>query len=329
MQKIKLTVVVPVFNEEQVVAHFHARTRAVLDQLADVDGSIMYVVDRCPDNTLGVLRGVVAHDRNTKVLAMSSRFGHQMSLLAGIEHALDADAIVMMDGDLQHPPELIPELLAKFRAGHDVVYTVRRDTEAINPLRKAAGNAFYRVLGRLSNVPINANAADFRLISARVARTLSTSFQERNMFLRGLFSWMGYRQTHIEYTAEKRFAGQSKYSLSKMIQLATAGILSFSTKPLQIGIFVGMGFAAMAFLFMLIAVANFFIARELPSGWTTIVSLLLLFNGVLLIVLGVVGVYVGAIYEEVKARPRYIIEEIMTHESVAAQEPGRLHSAAV
>ena len=327
VKQLKLTVVVPVFNEEQVIAHFHARARAALDRLDGVDGALLYVVDRCPDNTLGVLRGIVEHDSRTKVLAMSSRFGHQMSLLAGIEHALDADAIVMMDSDLQHPPELIGELLEQFRQGHDVVYTVRKDTEAINPLRKLAGNLFYRVLGKLANVPINANAADFRLISARVARTLSTGFQERNMFLRGLFSWMGYRQTQVEYVAEKRFAGQSKYSFSKMIQLATAGILSFSTKPLQMGIFVGMGFAAVAFLFMAIAVGNFFIDRQLPSGWTTIVSLLLLFNGVLLIVLGTVGVYVGAIYEEVKGRPRYIVEEVIAQEGAGVLDATPLKSA--
>ncbi len=313
MSTLKLTVVVPVFNEEQVIAHFHARTRKVLDMLTDVDGKILFVVDRCTDNTLGVLRELVKKDTRARVLAMSSRFGHQMSLLAGIEHALDADAIVMMDSDLQHPPEPILELIANFRRGHDVVYTVRKDTEDVGFFRKMVGNMFYRLLGAISKVPINANAADFRLISARVARTLSTGFQERNMFLRGLFSWIGYSQSCVEYVAEKRFAGQSKYSLSRMMQLAMAGILSFSTKPLQMGIFVGVGFAALAFLFMLAAVVNYFVAKALPSGWTTLVSLFLLFNGVTLIVLGIMGAYIGAIYEEVKGRPRYIVEEDISH----------------
>lgn len=313
MAKIKLTVVAPVFNEEQVIAHFHARTRKVLDGLEDVDSTVLYVVDRCTDNTLEVLRGLAKQDPTSKILALSSRFGHQMSLLAGIEHAVDADAIVMMDSDLQHPPELIPELLAHYRQGHDVVYTIRRDTEDVSPVRKWLGNLFYRLLGALSKVPINANAADFRLISARVARTLATGFQERNMFLRGLFSWIGFRQTHIEYVAEKRFAGHSKYSFSRMIQLAMAGILSFSTKPLQMGIFVGVGFAALAFMFMLAAVLNYFLAQEIPSGWTTLVSLFLLFNGVQLIVMGTMGAYIGAIYEEVKGRPRYIIEEEISY----------------
>ena len=164
MSKVKLTVVTAVFNEEQVIGHFHARTRGVLNAMEDVDATILFVVDRCTDNTLNVLRGIVTDDPNSKVIALSSRFGHQMSLLAGIENALDADAIIMMDSDLQHPPELIPELLANFRHGFDVVYTVRCDTEDAGFLRKMAGNLFYRVIGKLSQVPINANAADFRLI---------------------------------------------------------------------------------------------------------------------------------------------------------------------
>lgn len=313
MSKIKLTVLTPVFNEELVIAQFHARTRGVLDSLEDVNSTILFVVDRCTDNTLNVLRGIVANDPNSKVIALSSRFGHQMSLLAGIENSLDSDVIIMMDSDLQHPPELVPVLLEKFKHGFDVVSTVRLDTEDVGCIRKIAGNLFYRMLGMLSQIPINANAADFRLISGRVAKILSADFQERNMFLRGLFSWIGFQQTSVEYVAEKRFAGQSKYTLPRMLQLATVGILSFSTKPLQAGIFVGIGFAMLAFIFLVSALVGYFIDSAIPSGWTTIVALLLLFSGIQLIVLGIMGAYIGGIYEEVKGRPRYIIEEHISH----------------
>ena len=313
MPKLKLTVVTPVFNEEQVIAHFHARTRKVLDTIDGIDATILFVVDRSTDNTLEVLRGIVAQDSSSKVIALSSRFGHQMSLLAGIEHAVDADCIVMMDSDLQHPPELIPQLLELFRTGIDVVYTVRRDTDDIGVIRQALGNISYKLLGAISHVPINANAADFRLISRRVAHSLSADFRERNMFLRGLFTWMGFKQASVEYIAERRFAGQSKYSLSRMIQLAMAGILSFSTRPLYAGIFVGVGFAALAFLYMLVSVIVFFIDQSIPSGWTSLVVLLLLFSGIQLIVLGIMGAYIGGIYKEVKGRPRYIIEEVISH----------------
>lgn len=313
MSKLKLTVVTPVFNEEQVIGHFYERTREVLNSLDDVEAIILFVVDRCTDNSLNILRNLVAIDSKVRVIALSSRFGHQMSLLAGIENSLDADVIIMMDSDLQHPPELIPELIENFRRGFDVVFTVRRNTEDVGFLRKIAGNFFYRMLGKLSQVSINANSADFRLISCRVAKILTTDFQERNMFLRGLFSWMGFQQTGVEYVAEKRFAGQSKYSFSRMVQLAMTGILSFSTKPLQLGIFVGISFATLAFISTMAAVVNYFVDRTIPSGWTTVVVLLLLFSGIQLVVLGIVGAYIGGIYEEVKRRPRYIIEEDISH----------------
>jgi dolichol-phosphate mannosyltransferase len=309
MPNIKLTVIAPVYNEEEVIGAFHARLSEVLASLADVDAKILYVVDRCTDNTLDVLRGLVSHDPHAKVIALSSRFGHQMSLVAGIDNSLDSDAIIMMDSDLQHPPELIPELIENFRRGFEVVFTVRRDTEDINPLRKMASNLFYRLLAKLSRVPMNANAADFRLISRRVAKILSTDFRERNMFLRGLFTWIGFRQTGVDYDARKRTGGYSKYSLSKMLQLGMAGILSFSTKPLQLGIFVGIAFSLLSFLLMTWAVIEFFIDQSIPDGWTTLVVLLLMFSGIQLIVLGIIGAYIGGIYEEVKDRPRYIIDE--------------------
>lgn len=309
MSNIKLTVIAPVYNEEEVIVDFHKRLCNVLTSIINIDARILYVVDLSTDKTLDLLREIVSKDKRSKVIALSSRFGHQMSLVAGIDHSLDADAIIMMDSDLQHPPELIPELIEKYRRGFEVVYTVRIDTQDINPLRKLAGNFFYHLLSNLSSVPLNANAADFRLISARVAKILSTDFRERNMFLRGIFNWMGFRQIGIEYKAHKRLGGYSKYSLSKMIQLATAGILSFSTKPLKLGIFVGVIFSLLSFLMIFWTLLEFFIDKSIPNGWTTLVVLLLLFSGIQLIVLGIIGAYIGGIYEEVKHRPRYIIEE--------------------
>ncbi len=314
MRKIKLTVIAPVYNEEEVIRTFHFRLGEVLASLADVEAKILYVVDRCTDNTLDILRALVRRDPRAKVISLSSRFGHQMSLVAGIDNSLDSDAIIMMDSDLQHPPELLPELITNFQKGFEVVYTVRCDTEDINPLRKQAGKIFYSLLSKISHVPINANAADFRLISGRVAKILSTDFRERSMFLRGLFTWIGFRQTGVEYVARKRGAGYSKYSLSKMLQLAAAGILSFSTKPLQLGIFVGIAFSLLSLLLITWVVIEFFIDQSIPDGWTTLVFLLLMFSGIQLIILGIIGTYIGGIYEEVKDRPRYIIDEIIAYD---------------
>jgi dolichol-phosphate mannosyltransferase len=274
-----------------------------------VNSTILFVMDRSNDDTLSVLRRIANVDQNVKIIALASRFGHQMSLLAGIKEALDSDAIIMMDSDLQHPPELIPKMLNNFNQGFEVVYTRRISTKNANYLRKTIGNIFYALLQRLSEVNITPNSSDFRLISKRVASILANDFKERNMFLRGIFSWMGFRQIGIEYEAGDRIAGESKYSFSKMMHLAVSGILSFSTKPLQISIFFGVGFAVISFIFMIVAVLKYFSEEYIPSGWTTLVVLLLLFSGIQLIVLGIIGAYIGGIYEEVKNRPHYIIEE--------------------
>lgn len=315
---LKLTVITPVYNEEQVIESFYLRTRKVLDALQDTTTQLIFVVDKGRDRTVEILRTLAAQDPRITVLALSSRFGHQMSLLAGIEKAQEADAVIMMDCDLQHPPELIPQLLANFAFGYDVVYTLRKDTENVHWLRKLTGNLFYRLLSLLADVPVNANAADFRLISGRVAQILVNQFPERTMFLRGLFSGIGFNQTGIEFVAGQRHAGQSKYSLAKMLQLAVAGILSSSTKPLQLGIIVGLGFSVLSFIFMFFAIAKFFVAQSLPSGFTTLVVLVVMLSGIQLIVLGIMGSYIGAIFMEVKGRPRYIIEE-----EIGGKDPGK------
>jgi dolichol-phosphate mannosyltransferase len=312
MSTLKLSVVTPVYNEELGIAHFHECTRKVLESIPDVDGSIVYAVDRCTDRTLEVLRQIVIRDGKSTIIALSSRFGHQESLLAGIEYSLESDAIVLMDCDLQHPPELIPKMIEQFRLGYDVVFTTRIENLGTGRIRRLMGNLFYRFLSKICEVQINNNSPDFRLISRRVGAILTQEIHERNVFLRGLFSWIGFKQSGIEFVAGKRFAGEAKFSMSRLIRLATQGILSFTTKPLQIGIFAGVGFAALAFLFLLGAVINYFVDRTIPTGWTTLVTLLLLFSGVQLIVLGIMGSYIGGIYEEVKRRPRYIIDEIIS-----------------
>ncbi len=317
MTRKRLTIVTPVFNEEEVIARFHERTRAVMSGLADrYDTRLLFVVDRSTDRTLEILRDIARKDAGAQVIALSSRFGHQMSLLAGIDHAADADVIVMMDSDLQHPPETIAEMLAAYEAGNDVVYTVRTDTEGGHAMRKAAGNAFYRLLSYLSQVPINANAADFRLISRRVAALLRSEIRERNMFLRGLFSWMGFNQTPVTYVAARREAGHSKYSLSRMVALGTAAILSFSTKPLRLGIFLGLSVAGISVLLMIFTLVQYLRDNSIPSGWTMLAMMILIFSAVQLFVTGVLGAYIGGIYEEVKRRPHYIVDETinLSHE---------------
>jgi glycosyltransferase involved in cell wall biosynthesis len=315
MTRKSLVAIAPVFNEEQVIERFYASLEAVLSALADrYDPTMMFVVDRSSDRTLEILKGIAARDPRVRVVALSSRFGHQMSLLAGIDLAPDADAIVMLDSDMQHPPETIPEMLRAYEDGHDIVYTVRGDAADTTAARRWAGSLFYRLLTVMSRVPINENAADFRLISGQVARVIRQEIRERNMFLRGIFSWMGFRQKAVHFTAAPRAGGRSKYTLSRMMALATAAILSFSTRPLHAGIFLGLGVAAASVLLMVFTVVEYFIDSSIPSGWTTLAMLVLIFSSVQLLVMGILGAYIGGIYEEVKRRPHYIVEEKINFE---------------
>jgi dolichol-phosphate mannosyltransferase len=231
-----------------------------------------------------------------------------MSLLAGIDHC-DSDVIIMMDGDLQHPPSLIPAMLREFERGYDIVYTLRQDTPEIDPLKRITSRLFYQLINRIANVPINESAADFRLISRRVAELFQTQIRERNQFLRGLFSWVGFKSVAIPFEVRKRPGGTSKYSLRRMLRFAADGVVSFSKRPLQAAILVGLAFATLGFLLAFITLIQFFFYSSLPPGWATLVITLSVFSGIQLVFLGIIGEYIGAIFDEVKGRPHYIIEE--------------------
>jgi len=304
-----LTIICPVYNEEDVIRDFYHALKDVLSALSDrYDSKILFVVDRCDDATLDILKDIAEHETRVRILALSSRFGHQMSLKAGIDHS-DSDAVIMMDSDLQHPPSLIPEMLAEFEKGNDVVYTLRQDPEHAGFLKKMSSGLFYGMINRLSQVPIQKNAADFRLISRRVAEVFQNQIREQNQFLRGLFSWTGFKSVGIPYEANLRRAGKSKYSFGRMVRFGMEGIVSFSKKPLQAAIYVGFGFAVMALSYSIVVFIQYFYYAELPSGWTTLIILISMFSGVQLIFLGIIGQYIGAIFDEVKARPHYIVQE--------------------
>lgn len=309
----RLTIVCPVYNEDAVIERFYRELSEVLGALGErYDCSMIFVLDRSSDRTLDVLRGLAAHDPRLCVVALSSRFGHQMSLLAGIDYAdPGTDALIMMDCDLQHPPEVIPRLLEQYEHGNEVVYTIREDTEGQSWLRRALGDTFYRMLSSISNVPIHENAADFRLISGRVAHVVRTSVRERGLFLRGIFGWIGFRQVGVAFKAAPRAGGRSKYTFSRMLSLAAAGILAFSTRPLHLGLFVGLAFGAVGVLMVLWVLGAYFHDASIPSGWTTLAILQLTFSAVQLFCLGIIGLYIGGIYEQVRARPHYIVEELL------------------
>jgi polyisoprenyl-phosphate glycosyltransferase len=315
-----LSVVCPVYNEEALIEHFHAELSAAIAPLEErYRIGILYSVDRCTDRTVEILRGIADRDRRVRVLVMSSRFGHQMSLVAGIDHS-DTDAIVMLDSDLQHPPQLIPRMVEEFEKGYDIVYTIRQESPAVGFVRRKASNLFYALINLISPVSIQENAADFRLISRKVARVFRTQIRERNQFLRGLFGWVGFRRTGLSFQVQPRAGGKSKYSLARLLRFASEGVVSSSKKPLQAAIALGLVFASFGFLLAVITFIQYFTIDQMPSGWTTLVIIISGFSGIHLIFLGIIGEYIGAIFDEVKARPHYIVDEDIGFEAEGGDE---------
>jgi dolichol-phosphate mannosyltransferase len=304
-----LTVISPAYNEADVLEAFYRELSAQLRPLSDrYRTRVLFVLDRSSDNSLEILKRLAATDRTVGVLSLSARFGHQMALLAGMDHT-DADAIIMMDSDLQHPPSLIPALLAKYEDGYDIVNTVREDEQELGLLKRNSSRLFYWLINRISDVPISERAADFRLISRKVAEVFQQHIRERNQFLRGLLSWTGFSTISIPFRVGARAAGQSKYSSGRLLRFAAHGIVSFSKRPLQAAVILGFVFAGLGLVNALVTLVQYFVYESLPSGWTTLAMLISVFSGVQLIFLGIIGEYIGAIFDEVKARPHYIVDE--------------------
>ena len=264
-----LTIVSPVFQEAEVIAAFYRELKNELNKLSGYTSTILFVVDRGKDNTLNILKDISARDSSVRVLGMSSRFGHQMSLLAGIDHA-DSDLIIMMDSDLQHPPAIIPKLLAEYERGSDIVNTIRENTKHVGVFKRWSSRLFYLLLNSVSDVQFNENAPDFRLISRRVARIIREQARERNFFLRGIIPWLGFKQKAIRFTAAARPGGKSKYSVSRLMHLGIAGVVSFSRKPLRAATFAGVLVTGSALILALLMLLRFFIKAgvtcELPGS---------------------------------------------------------------
>ena len=304
-----LTVVCPVYNEEAVVAAFHSELKGVLRGLAGRwQATILFVVDRSTDGTLERLRAIAAGDAGVRVLALSNRFGQQMALLAGLDHC-DSDAVVMMDGDLQHPPAVIPELIAAHEQGFDVVYTVREDIPDVPWFKRTSARLFYRLLNRISETPVHQGAADFRLVSRRVVLVFQQQIHERAAFLRGLINWVGFRSTAVSFRLAPRAFGTTKYPLGRMLDFAVDGIVSFSRAPLRAAFLTGVLVAG----FDLVVTAGLlgrWALHGVSPGAPALLALLAVFLcGVQLVFLGILGEYLGRVVDEVKGRPRYLVDE--------------------
>jgi glycosyltransferase involved in cell wall biosynthesis len=298
-----LSIVAPMLDEEGTARVFVDRVRSALDGLP---WELVIVDDGSTDDTPNILAELARADERVKVVTLSRNFGHQTAITAGLDHAA-GNVVVMIDADLQDPPELIASMLDHWRAGSDVVYATRTDRLGESRFKLKTADWFYRIMGRLSDVPLAANAGDFRLLDRRALDALLL-MRERNRYLRGMTSWVGFTQTALPYSRSARHAGATKYPISKMVRFALDAIASFSNVPLQIATVAGFGFALLAFLAIPVAIVFRIFGAFVPGVTTTVVAVLLL-GGIQLMAIGMIGEYVGRIYDEVKRRPLYVVRE--------------------
>ena len=297
-----LSVVAPVFNEEGNVRAVHERTTAAL---GDLPFEVILIDDGSTDATPDILDELAAADRRIRVVTLSRNFGHQTALTAGLEHAA-GDAVVMIDADLQDPPELIPELVDWWRKGSDVVVAVREEREGETRFKLMTASWFYRLLGRVAQIEVEQNAGDFRLLSRRALDAL-LAMPERNRYIRGMTAWVGFTHTSVPYKRAPRHAGDTKFSLLKMLRFSFDAVASFSYVPLQLATLLGFLFAAGAFLSIPVAI-GFRIAGEFVPGVTTTVVAVLMLGGIQLMAIGIIGEYLARVYDEVKRRPLYLVQ---------------------
>jgi len=320
-----ISVVVPCHNEEEVLGRTLEELQAFAASLPRYGIEFIFVDDGSRDATLSILRDAARRNGAIRILGFARNFGHQIALTAGID-AASGDAVALIDADLQDPPQALAEMIAHWEDGVDVVYAVRASREGESAFKIWTSHWFYRILDRLSDMPIPLDAGDFRLMDRKVVDVLR-QMPERHRFVRGLVAWVGYRQVALPYHRRKRAAGRSGYPLRKMLRLATDGILSFSSKPLQIATHMGVFVALLALLGIVYALVLRVTTREWVEGWTTLMIAVLFLGGVQLIALGIMGAYVGRIFEESKGRPLYICARRIGFdtEPAAARPDGDAH----
>ena len=303
---IKYSVIVPLFNEEAVVCETHKRLSAVMNQ-TDGEYEIIFVNDGSRDSTETLVKQIMQNDSHVCLINFSRNFGHQTAISAGMDNAR-GQAIVVIDADLQDPPEVILEMIARWKEGYDVVYGKRSVREGETVFKKATAKIFYRFLASLTDIDIPTDTGDFRLIDRKVCDAMKT-LKEKNRYIRGLVSWLGFKQTSVTYVRKERFAGETKYPLKKMLSFAGDAVTSFSDKPLKIAGYAGYLLSFISFIYLLYVVIRKITVGDFGEGWASIVAINLFFNGVILIVLGIMGEYIGRIYDECKNRPLYVIAE--------------------
>jgi glycosyltransferase involved in cell wall biosynthesis len=303
--KKRISIVVPVSNEE---ANVRVLTAALRDIFRGIQytWSLIFIDDGSTDGTLTSIKQEAAESNNIFYISLARNFGHQNALKAGLDMA-DGDCVIMMDGDMQHPPALIPEMIALWESGNDIVYTIRRDHKEIPLMKRKTSNMFYNLINNLSDIELEPGTADFRLMDKKVVEVFR-AFKETDLFMRGLVKWMGFRQLGIEYDPAQRTAGKSKYTVKKMIRFALQGITSFSIRPLYIAVYLGFIFSLLSLLYVPYILYSFYFGHVI-NGWTSMIATIAFFGGLQLMILGIIGMYLGKLFMQSKQRPHYIVKE--------------------
>lgn len=316
----KISVVIPMYYEEEVVDICYKRVVNNLKKLSDkYNYEIIFINDGSKDSTLEILKKIASNDDNVKIISFSRNFGHQAAVTAGIRN-VTGDAVIIMDADLQDPPELFEGMIEKWENGYDVVYGKRKTRSGESLFKLLTAKAFYNTLNKLSEIEIPKDTGDFRLVDRKVIDVIA-SLPEHNKFLRGLFSWVGFNQYAYEYNRVNRVAGRTKYPFKKMFKLATDGILSFSAKPLKVVGAIGFFSVIVSIAILVYSIVSFvFKLNSLTSGWTSIMCTMTFIGGIILISLGMIGEYIARIYEESLGRPEYIIDELINFKGEEYEE---------
>lgn len=307
MNKPEISIVIPTYCEEGNIFELYEQLQRELSKSEIHSFEIIYVNDGSNDNSLEKIKELAIRDERVKYIHFSRNFGHQNALRAGLDFA-KGDAVISMDADLQHPPELIPTLIAFWRAGNKVVYTKRKDKNDLTFFKKLTSKMFYKLVNYLSETKLEEGTADFRLLDRSVVEALK-NFNENNLFYRGIIPGLGFRQHGIDYFPNERFSGNTKYTFSKMVRFALTGITSSSAKPLYFSIYLGAFLALCSFFYALYAIYVSIFTTEAVAGWTSTIASILFIGGIQLMMLGIVGIYLGKLFSESKKRPNYIIEE--------------------
>ena len=307
MNELKISVVIPTFNEEGNIEILYQKIAEAFEQITHSNFEVIYVNDGSSDGSLDKVKQLSQIDSRVKYISFSRNFGHQNALKAGLDNA-QGDAVISMDADLQHPPALIPEMIRLWQEGNEVVYSIRKDGKELSFLKKMTSKLFYKIVNYLSDTKLEEGTADFRLLDRKVVNALR-NYNESNLFFRGIIPTLGFKQIGIPYHPHERFSGTTKYSFSKMLKFALTGITSSSAKPLYFSIYLGVFFAFLAFLYGVYAIYISIFTDDAVLGWTSLIASILFIGGLQLIMMGIVGVYLGKLFTQSKNRPNYIIDE--------------------